>query len=395
MILQERHGQTALSPASDKMAHAVAIVSPTKPQAPRSWSIRSPWPRVFLLLISLVSCAGSLFVGWHWSQDNRIAAALTDTLLSGTRDPSAFDSLEPLPSFSWWSSTTDHLYLRGVALAQRREDIASQDESEWLLDLAENAGPFHGGVRHARMEAARVEGDADRTATPPSEVATLVSAARKAAQEGHHETAAEHARSALAIVARSDPILAPAPRYDASSAVRRAHLPQEDQYLTILEGLPDMNAGGTQRLQEWLPRSPVAWLATIRLLRERSRDSAEGLAAQMPAMIEEGGDADRRALARAACAEAEALLGRWEHARQGYQDALGLTSLRRLRAIFWLNLADVSLRLDDIGAARSAREEARENALGDEKMSNVVSAAQADRFTQNEMASRPPASRRP
>jgi hypothetical protein len=66
-----------------------------------------------------------------------------------------------------------------------------------------------------------------------------------------------------------------------------------------------------------------------------------------------------------------------------------------LRAIFWLNLADVSLRLDDIGAARSAREEARENALGDEKMSNVVSAAQADRFTQNEMASRPPASRRP
>jgi hypothetical protein len=245
------------------------------------------------------------------------------------------------------------------------------------------------------MEAARVAGDADRTATPPSEVATLVSAARKAAQEGHHETAAEHARSALAIVARSDPILAPAPRYDASSAVRRAHLPQEDQYLTILAGLPDMNAGGPQRLQEWLPRSPVAWLATIRLLRERSRDSAEHLAAQMPAMIEEAGDADRRALARAACAEAEALLGRWEHARQGYQDALGLTSLRRLRAIFWLNLADVSLRLDDIGAARSAREEARENALGDEKMSNVVSAAQADRFTQNEMAARPPASRRP
>jgi tetratricopeptide (TPR) repeat protein len=387
MILQ-RSEQAESDRAAIQTPRVIPAVAPTVPQAPRSWNYRSPWLRALLLCSAIGASGLSLFLGWHWSQDDRISAGVVDALLSGTWEPSAFESLEPLPSFSWWSSTTDHLYLRGVALAQRLDDVASQDESRWLLDLAETDGPLHSGVRHARLERSRLGDPGSKSAAAPREVAALVSESRRAAHAGDDNAAHDSARMALELVFRSDPMHAPAPAFDGSSAVRRAHLPQEDQYLAILKALPTLEKTGAAGLRELLPRSPLAWLAAVRLLRLRERDEAEALAAEMDKLWEDESDVDRRGLGRAASAEASALLGRWDEARRGYEEAIKLASSPRLRSIFWLNLSDVSMRLDDLDAARTAREKARRLALGDEEVLGVVSAGLMDQLSQNEMAVR-------
>jgi predicted negative regulator of RcsB-dependent stress response len=186
---------------------------------------------------------------------------------------------------------------------------------------------------------------------------------------GKKEAALKAYRAALEMAAKADLARLAAPAFIDNNQVRRYALPGEDLVDPIVR---DMAEHGGWTYAEWskaLPPFPIASLAAARVLRDRSSPDAE---AALDTIL---GKADAPppdetpvAVHFAAQAEAFALKGRFAEAEQRYRQAIDRSPEGVFRRSWWMNLADLALRLND----ESNRQKALESAKGNDPNEDIT-----------------------
>ena len=152
----------------------------------------------------------------------------------------------------------------------------------------------------------------------------------------------------------------PEPAFNDDRQVGRYALPYED---LIGEVVREMASCTEWTFDEWskaLPPLAIVRLAAARVLRERGDADAEraldAVVAEADAPTEAG---PGLALHLAAQAEALALRSQWKDAEERYQRAVELMPDDSIRRSWYVNLADLELRLNDEPKRRRALEAAR------------------------------------
>lgn len=331
---------------------------PTASQPPETWSVPAALALPPALALAVLVGGLGLALAGLWVQDESAAATASDRLLAGQVLPAQGLDVPGLPRPSWWASTADHLYQHAVVIGPA-DDPARAEEARFLLGLAASAAPLHPGVRYT---AARWRPDSATDATDLNlsrDIVTQALAARHRLAAGDRERALIHYRDALEMACRSHPSDAAGPKKDPGSRDGRLLLPNEDLIGPIVRELA-AHPGWTY--DDWsaaLPDHGVALLAGYRALRDRNDRAADRVLDRLISAAPESiASSPWPAVERAARAEARAERRQWREAETLYRAALASTSDTRLRHAWWLNLAEIAGRLNDLDARREALDRA-------------------------------------
>jgi hypothetical protein len=177
------------------------------------------------------------------------------------------------------------------------------------------------------------------------------------------------------MAARSELARPAAPAFLEDVEARRYALPSEDLIAGVVR---DLAVRGAWTYRDWsavVPRGTAAPLVTARILREQGSPDA---GAALDAALAEAGPGDRTeagpqgAVRLAAHAEALALKGRWAEAEARYRQAIDLMPVDVVRRAWWLNVADIDLRLNEESKRLRALEAAKSTDLKDEVTQRAV-----------------------
>ena len=388
------HARDPRPPSSRAVEEVASGPAPTVRHAPEQWTL--PFWAAGLPATALAMVVGlvGLSLGWTWACDDRDAGRLADRFL-GSRVPTAEEVRDDLgpesgpPAPTWWRSTAGHLFLRALAESEagavaRVPDPDRADLVAMLLHTARDASPLRADVRYAlaTIPAAEPRDGLANALGTSRDVLALSRLGALALESGQSRTALLHFGEALAMAAQADLGRLDAPTFLPEPEVRRYALPHEGLIGLVLD---PMVAHRGWAFDDWsgaLPGGAVAPLAAARRLRALGRsaegDRALGLAlerAQEPAP-----DGSSEAIQVAAEAEALALRGRWDEAEGRYRLAVDLMPDDVVRRSWWMNLADLYLRLGDDSARRDAweaargpdpREEITARAIGDQVQAGI------------------------
>jgi tetratricopeptide (TPR) repeat protein len=184
---------------------------------------------------------------------------------------------------------------------------------------------------------------------------------------GKKEEALRVYRSALELASKADPARLASPAFIDDAQIRRYALPGEDLIGPLVRDLAEHEGWTYAEWSEALPAFAVAPLAAARVLRERSSPDASApldtILAGADAPTPDGVSA---AVHLAAQAEAFALKARWDEAEQRYRQAIELMPELSIRRSWWMNLAEIALRLNNESSRQKALEAARGTDLDDE-----------------------------
>jgi hypothetical protein len=337
--------------------------------------------------LALVLGGAGIVVATGWALESERAAVVANRLarsrtLTMTR-------LEPRPAWvtppdrKWWKSTPQHLTYWAMEHARTASasDPASVEEVKELLEAAVQAAPLEACARFALAHQGEGEGvgvgktpqrrrEEIKGLSLSRDVIALAWTGHQRHAAGRREAALSAYRAALSMAATADLERLAAPEYDGDSQIRRYALPAEDLIVPIVR---DMAEHEDWTYSEWsaaLPDFAVVKLAAVRVLRARSSPDAgaalDALLAQAQAQAQASpppGAGAPAAIHVAALAEALALKGRWEEAHQRYRQAIDLvadpTTTSTTRRSWWMNVAEVALRLNDESSRQKALEAAK------------------------------------
>jgi hypothetical protein len=339
------------------------VAVPTVAREPGQWVLPGwlalPPVGISALAIGLVACV----LSWWWAMDASNAAVVTQRLLaadgSGRRRrlPEGFQP----PTGRWVRTTAQHLAHWAIytAGAEQGEDRRARDESP-ILTQALEVSPLNPTARLAmsQLEGAGRDGPARiRGLGLSRDSVSLAWSARRLLDSGKKPASLRLYDRAVSAAAGGGLSRSVTPRFAEDPGSRRYFylLPSEDTVRDIVAELADRE---DLEFAEWsraLPRHPVVWLATARLLRERRRPEADALLDQILGddwSAKDAGPADPRLLA--ARAEAHVLRSRWQEAADQYRQAIDRVDNELIRRSWWFNLADIAQRLDDEGQRQAA-----------------------------------------
>jgi tetratricopeptide (TPR) repeat protein len=341
---------------------------PTLGQTPSAWAV--PVGLVGLpvaVLLLMVGLAG-VRLGWIWSQDAWEAGQLSDRLLRA-EGPASAEEFEALglrnePNAAWWASTASHLFLWALMAHQWGPDAEPGEQARTFLGAARQAAPLQSSVRFAQAHARPGEGPAPRDAAAilglSRDVIALAWAGHALLEEGKTDAGLDAYRAALEMATRADPARAAPPTFLDDPQVRRYTLPHEDLIGRIVREMADRPEWTFAQWSAALPRFGVAPVAAYRVLRERGSPDAEKALDLLLSNVDTPPPPDvTPAVLLAAEAEALALRGQWSAAEQRYQSAIAQMPSDRIRRSWWMNLADIYLRLNDDAQKRAAWEAAK------------------------------------
>ena len=345
---------------------------PTPLEAPEAWSLPLWLGWTPLAASALVIAAAGLFASWTWARDEYNAGIILSRLadLSSRR--------EPLPegvaqsAGAWWRTDAPNLLAWAAYVVEK-----DPDESRALLDRAGQVSPLNPTVRHMRASAPR-QGETKvplaRVLGQSRDVLTMAAAGRRLLEEGKKTEALETYRLALAMAAHPDPARAQAPHFLDDPEAGRYSLPGEEVLGPIVREMA-LSKGWTYN--DWvsvLPEQTIARVVAARVLREQGSEFAP--AALDAALAEpepnEGNSPAIAAVRLAAGAEALALQGKWADARERYRQAINLSPVDVVRRAWWLNVAALSLRLNEETERQKALEAAKNPDPRDEVTQRVV-----------------------
>jgi tetratricopeptide (TPR) repeat protein len=316
-------------------------------------------------LASLVAVVG-VALACSWSLEARRAGFLADHLTRATTKVESLPAWVTPPSLRWWQTTAGHLMIWAFQRDQSATDPASVEEVRELLAAATQASPVHASVRFAL---ARVAGQGGETANLglSRDAVALAWMGRQRLAAGRKEAGLKLYHAALAMAAQTDPARPAMPAFNDDPQIRRYTLPAEDLIGPIVRELAAESGLSYPDWSAALPPEALVRLVAVRVLRERASADADAALdvllahTETPASPTPGG-----AVAIAARAEALALKGRWDEAAQCYRQAIDLMPESTIRRSWWMNLAEITLRLNDETQRQQALEAARGNDTDDE-----------------------------
>jgi hypothetical protein len=372
-ILRSHNAPAAkAAPARPKPRAGRAEPLPTEAVPPACWSL----PLWLGWLPSLATVLGlgvlGLALACVWAVDARKAAAVSNLLASGAAEIKPLPANVEPPDGSWWKSTA--VNLMHWALYFDRRSTAEPENVEQamaMLRTAARTSPIQAQVRFAWARRPSTEDD-PQTLLGTSlglsrDVVSLNWAANQWLKAGKTDAALKTYREALEMAARAELSRLPAPAFDEDPQIKRYRIPGEDLAGMVIRDMAD-HAGWT--FAEWsraLPSFAVARLAAARLLRERGNPDADraldSILEQLDAPAPAGCPA---ALHRAAQAEALALRSQWAPAEARYREAIAMMPSDATRRSWWMNVADIALKLNDEPGRQKALESAKGLVANDE-----------------------------
>lgn len=381
--MMPRHSATSKVFPTRKVAgrRAKAGPAPTIERAPDCWRVPLwlAWPTATAAALAL----GTIGIGlsWGWSQDDLADGLVANRLLQPDGPAAVTAAQLDSPDLPWWRTTSQHLYRRAFALDRMKVD-ADPGRVRSLLASARSAAPLDPEVRFA--EARAIPGDDGPAPLSASlglsrDVATLAWSGHRLAEVGKPEPALRAYRMALELINTVEPARLQAPMFDEDPQVRRYALPAEDMLGAVVR---DMAGRDGWTYSDWTPALPdteLARLVAARVLRDRGEtaeaDRMLGAIVDQPEPIGTGADVG---LARAIRGEALAMLGRWAQAESSYREAVAAMPEGPIRRSWWVNLADLSDRLNDPVKKREALDLARTGDPHDEVSRRAIEIQKLD-----------------
>jgi tetratricopeptide (TPR) repeat protein len=274
------------------------------------------------------------------------------------------------PEPKWWKTTPGHLTLWALQRDRTAGDLVAAEEAREFLNAATQASPLQACVRFALARQRTGPGGAGGPATSLAlsrDVVALAWTGHQLLAAGKKEAALRAYRTALEMVAGVELARLALPAFNGDRQVRRYALPAEDLIEPIVRDLAEHAGGAYAEWSAALPPYAVVQLAAARVLRDRSSAEAEAVIEAILGGADAPPPADTPAAVHiAAVAEALALKGRWEEAQRRYRRAIELMPDPSIRRSWWMNLAEIALRLSDESGRQKALEAARGNDPNDE-----------------------------
>ena len=349
--------KTVLDVVSPTAAETVAMRL-LEPELPDSIHVSAKIPGlVFIgLMLILGGVCTAMIVLWGLDQQR---AATVQKLTRSPGESNSISSLEPKALSKWWASTADNLFEEGVLLLGEK-DSEVQSRGRDLIDLAENASPWHSGVGMLRLNESSRSGVSQGVPRSPSrDILALVESARIAFASKNKEIAITYLEEAsrMAMNTKIQEIVPPGP----SSVDRnpRWMLPQEILFVPICKVVFEQKLLPPQEVMGQLPAYGPLQLAAARQARGVSRSEGDRYLTRVLTLDETPPGGGSPLLQRAAQAEALALLGRWSESQSAYEELLKQKSPSRLEAICWANLAANFGQISDINRMNASRRNAR------------------------------------
>ena len=354
---------------------------PTEPREPAHWAMPLwlGWPAAMASAVA-VGVAG-IGTAWTWSRD-----AFSAGQVAGRVSAVAGAPLDPLPEAlarpdgAWWKTTAAGLvhWAQYIDRADAGKPGAAE-EVETLLETASQASPVESQVLYARARPSARPGrevGLFRGVGLSRDVLALAWSGHQLLAAGKNEAALRVYREALEMAGRAELSRLGPSAYDDDPQVRRYALPHEALIGSVIRDMVDQDRWTYAEWSKALPDFAVARIVAARLLRERgelaaSNDALDAVAARAssdPAPP----DGTSSALRLAAQAEALALKSRWDESEDYYRQAIELMPDDAIRRAWWMNLADIALRLNDEAKRRKALEAARGLDSGDEIARHAV-----------------------
>jgi len=388
-------GRSGPSAATAARAEAPAVaLTVARPPGQRSLPVWLAWLPAAAAVLG--TFAGFGWLGFHWARDAYNVGQVASRLESPSARP------KPLPEgvapgrSSWWATTGSNLLLWGAYLDRTATDPASRAEAREFLARSVEVAPLQPG---ARLSLARpLAGTPDaapgamvRALGQPHDVPALAWTGRQFLASGKKDAALRAFGEALRMASRADSSRSVTPPFLDDPETQRYALPGEEligevvRELAVLEGLS---------YDDWsalVPAGTVAPVAVARVLRQLSHPAAGPALETALADARKGTEGDAAAdprtgpeaetagavLALAAGAEALALDGRWSEAEERYRAAIERTPDDVLRRAWWMNVADLDLRLNEEGKRLKALELAKNDDMKDEITRRAVALQKA------------------
>ncbi len=154
---------------------------------------------------------------------------------------------------------------------------------------------------------------------------------------------------ALEMAANSEPGQNASVSFLDDPQLRRYTLPTEELISSVGREVDDLNGWTYKDWKSAIPPQTVAALAVARVLRARHRPDAESALDDALAEAETTsvGSGREGAIRLAVQAETLALKARWAQAEECYRKAIVLMPDDPVRRSWWMNVADLSLRVND------------------------------------------------
>jgi|GEM_PF-2354086 len=348
------HQASVRRASASSPAPKLARVEPslTESREPSHWSIPLwlGWP--LLLVGTLLGGTACLALAFIWSSDSRWTGMVSNALAQGGRAIKPLPSTVPLPDGAWWKSSSPNLMQWALYFDQlSNTDPSYAQQADFFLNGAAQASPVQSQVRLAQ---ARIPSPHDpamellaglRVSQDIEGYAELGHTLFKA---GHKEAALKAYRRALEMASLADPVRARPPEFDDNSEVMRYYLPNEDLIRRVIRDMADQSGWSFSEWSQALPSFALVPLTTIRVLQEKgSLDTESAFELILSRLDEPAPEGTSNAVHLAAQAEALALKSRWTDAVPLYREAIEETSVSSIKRAWWMNLAEISRRLND------------------------------------------------
>ncbi len=364
--------------------------------------------------------AGVVGVGlaWAWASDSYNAGVAARRLAANER-------LEkPLPEGvvpgggRWWETTAPHLVQWAAYLDKVADDPERAREAREILFRAQQVSPLNTTVRHAVARILPGESPSPESKLAyglgqSRDVLTLTWAGRRLLEAGHKPAALLAYRAALDMAGQVDPARPEAPAFLETEQPRRYAVPTEERLAVVIRA---MAAAPEWTYEEWagaIPPRTAAPLATARVLRETGNPAAttaldvavkEAESEPLPVIVslQPTSDSDEPdatpyiapapadAVRLAAGAAALAMKQHWAAARDRYRRAIDRAGDDSVRRACWVNVSDLSLRLEEESGRRLALDAAKNADPKDEITRRAVELQKASGFMAQRTQSRGP-----
>ncbi len=371
------HEAPAPRPAQQNPARRLTanLPQPTEWQEPSHWKLPLWAGAPALILMVLPLGVLTLALSWIWTGHEQSAGIVSDVLLHG-------DVSKPLPDqviprdMTWWKTSAGNLTL-WASYFERRSQISPNevDDARDYLEGAAKTSPIHAQTRLARARFTNAsEPDAQLAIRfgLSRDIVALAFSGQRCLKAGRKEAALKLYRQALEMTSSIQISNSTVPKFDDESQVRRYRIPNEGMIERIIR---DIASDESWTFAEWsqaIPSTELIRFVTAKVLTERGDPEASKVIDQMLEQAKSP-TASKPASALDAAAQAEvfALRRSWEEAQEHYRTAISMMPNDLIRRSWWLNLADLALRLND----ESGRQKALEQAKGIQNLDEVAKRA--------------------